>query len=1292
MKQRPIMLIADDMMMNRAILTSIFKEDYELVVAEDGVQALEMLQKHPVDIVLLDIIMPRLDGFEVLSFMRRQPGFAQIPVIINTQMGEDDKQIKALDLGADDFIVKPYNSQIVKQRVGNVMRRSVLEQRELRRSLTEKTEHLDALINSVPGGIGMYESINDKMLPLYYNDKVCALSNYNREEYAVWIKGDALNAIYPEDREDFLRQVRDCILDDSNLDYDCRISKKGGGFVWVRICGVKHKTSQNGNLVFYAIFMDVTKEHETREKMQSAMYMLEYNAEHEPLTGLYNRSTFYAKTAKMLQSNRDISYVLITWDIARFKVINDLFGSAVGDRILQTIAMKLDSMLCDVGTYSRLAADNFAVCIPQEYMTVEEMRAQLDEFLGYLNINYDIPLYAGVYEIEDVNLPVDQMCDRANMAKDTVLGSYVRRYAVYDDALRKTLLEEQEMVGEMDTALASGQFCVYLQPIYSLTSGTPIGAEALVRWIHPQKGMISPAAFIPLFERNSFITELDYFVWEEVCSFIHKRMEQNLPIVPVSVNVSRVNLYNPYLCDMIVALTEKYNIPTAMLKLEITETAYTEDPHQLLEVIDQLQEKGFIILMDDFGSGYSSLNMLKDIPANVLKLDMRFIDDIEENSRGGNVLSSVVRMAKWLNMDVIAEDVETKEQLAFLRSIGCDSVQGFYFARPMEKDKFELLLGDKGQKTQEEIKKNIESVDFDLMWTTKGNSAYMMEELLDGMALYELHEEELQLIRVNDNYYTVFGDSPKTLFTKNNKIEEKILPEDKLPLLQACHMAVQSGETQEQLVRRYHADGNLMWTNLHIRYLGKRGTAHVLCFGIDDVTKLPKRERERNEAQWVQILKFAFTEIAELNFTKDTYKVIYRDSNHSDQYPRQASLGETLKKHVVNIIRPDYLEAVAHWDDADWLHKRLKACATGSLRVELQMYLADEQYHTVNAIITEIPRDGCDVFLVAIRVMDEAIQMEQLTNENLLLKAQSQEYDRYRIAVQQAGIITLEYYLQDKTFFASEGYSQFVMSEYPVEELPKSDVICKIVHPEDLQLLQNFFEKEKTDTAEAVELRLKRTDDTFVWCRLAYNCLYNEENLQIGVIGSITNIHQEKEMNIVLRSTKEELQSLFSYLPAGVGIYKISDKVSVKYLNDYAYSLLGLKGLTARQADDIAVISFLDFIDEDVQALRLETQKIGTYHKENTISFLRLDGTRIYLHTVTTFLWNEELKAVLCYCAMVDISRQKEVEGQLQQKNELCQLLLDNSGLIVFDYNVQNDVLQVSLRTEEGVRREKTFA
>lgn len=417
--------------------------------------------------------------------------------------------------------------------------------------------------------------------------------------------------------------------------------------------------------------------------------------ERDALTGLYNRETFYKKAATLMQENPEISYYIIYLDVSCFKAVNDLFRMETGNLILKTAATYFaKSINPRVGISSRIEADHFVICVPQDAIDMKQFIHGLDEAIHSLGISHNILFFAGIYPVNNIAVPVDQMCDRANMALNKIKGNYLTRYAFYDAGMRERMIKEQMIVRDMEVALQEEQFTIFLQPIYRPETDSIVSAEALVRWFHPVNGMISPGYFIPVFERNGFIVRLDRFVWESVCKFIRERIDSGKKVIPVSVNVSRLNFYSYDLLIFLLNLLKKYNLEPWMLKLEVTESAYMDNPQQLISIIQRFNESGFPVLMDDFGAGYSSLNMLKNIDIDVLKVDMAFVREIEHSARARTILRIIIELAKELGMAVVTEGVETQTQLDYITSMGSVDIQGYYFSKPLPVDEFRTLLDE----------------------------------------------------------------------------------------------------------------------------------------------------------------------------------------------------------------------------------------------------------------------------------------------------------------------------------------------------------------------------------------------------------------------------------------------------------------------------------------------------------------------------------------------------------------------------------------------------------------------
>lgn len=417
----------------------------------------------------------------------------------------------------------------------------------------------------------------------------------------------------------------------------------------------------------------------------------------DQLTGLYTKKAFLQKAAELMQSQRSTRYCILHLDIANFKVINELFNSETGDNILRTAATYFNTIVGKRGLACHLSADNFALCIPEDILDMELLIQGIDAMMHSMTIYRTITFYAGIYIVDNAYLTTAQMLDRAHTAMNSVERQHSIRYAFYDDQLRASLMEEQLIAREMETALEQGQFSIRLQPIYSLTGQSgpvPVAAEALLRWEHPQQGMIRPDKFIPVFEKNGFITRIDRFAWDQACHFLSRQRDWGLNICPVSVNISYMNIYDMSFVDYLLRLVRKYDLQPWMLWLEITERAYIDASLQLLKILRRLKSCGFTVILDDFGSGYSSLGILKELNVNKLKIDIHQLYNRSNDQRAEIILESVISMAIKLNMEVIAEGVETPEQVQLLKSIHCNTMQGFHFAHPLTSDEYIDLLAE----------------------------------------------------------------------------------------------------------------------------------------------------------------------------------------------------------------------------------------------------------------------------------------------------------------------------------------------------------------------------------------------------------------------------------------------------------------------------------------------------------------------------------------------------------------------------------------------------------------------
>ncbi|MBR5741624.1 MAG: EAL domain-containing protein [Firmicutes bacterium] len=422
------------------------------------------------------------------------------------------------------------------------------------------------------------------------------------------------------------------------------------------------------------------------------------STERDALTGLYFKEYFYRYAEQYDQYHPSVTTDALVVDVIHFHIINERYGKAFGDLVLKRVAKTLRDLVRDSGgIVCRREGDTFLVYCPHrdDYETlVEEIPFDVRDDNGN---EAHIRLRFGIYANADKDIDVERRFDRAKKAADMMRGSFSSNLSYYNNDLHKTELYNERLLEDIHQALREKQFIVFYQPKFNILGEKPVlsSAEALIRWKHPSLGMISPGVFIPLFENNGLIQKLDDYVWREAAAQIRAWKDAFGVSVPVSVNVSRIDMHDPKLVETFCSIMAENGLTPGEYLLEVTESAYSDNSAQLIRTVKELRDHGFRIEMDDFGSGYSSLNMLASLPCDILKLDMKFIQNTDNHVNGARMLKLMIDIAKYLSMPVIAEGVETEKQLQLLKELGCDVVQGYYFSKPVPPEEFERFIRER---------------------------------------------------------------------------------------------------------------------------------------------------------------------------------------------------------------------------------------------------------------------------------------------------------------------------------------------------------------------------------------------------------------------------------------------------------------------------------------------------------------------------------------------------------------------------------------------------------------------
>lgn len=418
----------------------------------------------------------------------------------------------------------------------------------------------------------------------------------------------------------------------------------------------------------------------------------------DSLTGLSSMEKFRIDAEEVLKSNKREDYYVIALDIDKFKVINDLYGYEEGDKVIAYIGKMCKEDLTERDFITRVNADNFMIFkktrdIHDVYAYLNRIFEKVSDEMGKRNVHFRLTLKAGICKVHEEDRLLSHVLDKANLAKKNMKKSHESSYIEYTESMRQKNIEDKLLENDMEEALNSRQFQIYLQPQIDLETKKIVSAEALVRWIHPTKGLIPPFKFIPVFENNGFITRLDLYVWEEAIRTIVEWKKQSKMAVPIAINLSRADIESDGVIEELCNLMKKYNLSSKWIKTELTESIYLENETMILEKMEQLKKFGFKIAVDDFGSGYSSLHLLRSMPVDILKIDKSFLEITSEMTYEEEViLRNVVEMGKELGLQIIMEGVETAVQSEFLEAIGCDIVQGYYYGKPMPVSDFEEAL------------------------------------------------------------------------------------------------------------------------------------------------------------------------------------------------------------------------------------------------------------------------------------------------------------------------------------------------------------------------------------------------------------------------------------------------------------------------------------------------------------------------------------------------------------------------------------------------------------------------
>lgn len=1053
--QKKLILVVEDNEICREILKNILESEYDVVEASNGAEALKTLKSSAEEIsaILLDLMMPEVDGFQVLQIIKSEPRYAQIPVIVETSDSDQDVKHKALELGAVSYITKPFDATAILLSLANIIR------------------------------------INELIITI--------------------------------------------------------------------------------------------------------------SSQTDILTGLYERNAFFERVHQVLEYDRinmrDTRYILSCFDIDKFKVVNDLYGSENGDEVLKHIGTVLKDGFKDLGGIcSRISGDNFAVFYPVTPIgltEIDNIRYKASHIDGFPQ---PLVFSVGRYLIDaKTDLTPNAIYDRAIIAKATVKGRFDEHIALFDQYMLDDILAEQRIVSEMNDALADKQFEVWYQPQYNHDTGALVGAEALVRWRHPSRGLISPAVFIPIFEKNGFVYEIDKFVWEQSCIFLRMILDSGRRVVPISVNISRRDIYRSDLVQVIISLIKKYSLSPDLLRLEITESAFADSNDRIIDTVELFKEYGFTVEIDDFGSGYSSLNTLKDVPADVLKLDMRFLQGDRNSDKGGNIVASMVRMAKWLGMTVIAEGVETLQQANFLKSIGCSYIQGYIYSKPLPRLEYDRLLGSTQKEDRRMSLEKIKTYDVESFWTPESMDTLIFDSFVGGACICEFCKEKFSFLRVNEKFTKIVT---KEKFSQEDVLkinfEDFFSPDDLSRMFQDIKKAIASGEEVVDVfeILMSHGKEKSVFIRSIMRVIANIDDRYMIYTIVEEITDQVEAQRKQNDLaiKLEAVLNNIEYGVSILSLIKKN-TVILELAN--ERYFEQRGYTQTQLYREL----PNALELIADNDKARLVYE-IEQGYKNNIPFTTNYSIKKRD----NSIVT-IESNISFAYLTEYKKTIMICISKDISRQKEFERKERELTTQLKMVMDNIGSGVCAAYVKDsqiKLFFTNEQF--YKLRGYTKEQYCDQVKSCyDIVYEDDRALLRNTIENMKHgDKPFTIEYRIKLRSGGLCWIRNTISVTdftIDGAFIQLSVFNDVTKDHETsqrlKDFTVQQESLVTTLNSFLEETPgafARIHIYPdgkaVTDYASRRFANLLGYSLDEILQYSSKSALWGIHPEDLDFVKEIINS------------------------------------------------------------------------------------------------------------
>ena len=1003
------------------------------------------------------------------------------------------------------------------------------------------------------------------------------------------------------------------------------------------------------------------------------------STERDPLTGLYNREYFYRYAEQFDHYHKDLEMDAIIIDINHFHMINDRYGTQYGDQILRSIGEKVRNLVgVDGGIVCRRAADTFMVYCPhgEDYKQLLE-----DSSVGLLEDETSsnrVRLRMGVYPNVDKTIDIERRFDRAKMAADTVRNSFTRTIGIYDSALHEKELYAEQLIEDFHTAIEEKQFEVYYQPKFDVRPEIPAlsSAEALVRWIHPERGMISPGVFIPLYEDNGLIRELDHYVWRMAAAQIREWKERLGIVVPVSVNVSRIDMYDPKLIEILLQILQENQLQPSELLLEITESAYTQDSEQIIETVQQLRKLGFQVEMDDFGTGYSSLNMISKLPVDALKLDMQFIRNAFSQKQDTRMLEVIIDIAEYLHVPVIAEGVETEEQLTALRKMGCHIVQGYYFSKPVPAMEYEHFLEEKKQKTESEKE---ELPDVTSGHHTMGKIAHALSCGFESIYYVSVETghyvqfssegryEDLQIETSGDDFFT---DTARN-------IERVVYPEDRqrvaLSLEREALLAQLQGNRSFSMTYRLLIDEKPEYYTLKAVQAGSGKDGHIVI-GVSNVDRqlqeldAVKRPNQLDFSSLAKALSKDYFSIYYVNTLTDRF-VEY--SSHEEYQKLNIEKGgddffNLSRKNVIRIMHPEDQQEFLEVFTKERVLKELDEHGTFTITYRL-LFNGVPTYVSMKATSMEDKNDKHIV--IGVNNIDAEMQRrkETVTYAGIAQALAADYFSIYFVDTETDDFIEYSSHEEYQELNIEKGGSDFF-------NLSRKN-IQRVVHPDDVGIFDSVFSKENIMR----ELEQNRTftltyrlmfggKPTYVHMKATRMKDQNDSHIVIGVSNVDEQIRREQEHARVLRKANQDALT------------------GVKSKHAYEEEELQINQRIENQSQEPFAIAVCD-----LNGLKQINDTLGHQAGDQFIKDACMEICHVFEHSPVFRIGGDEFVAILRHSDYEQREELMQQLAELNRKNKADNKVIIAGGLAVFRKGEDHFLSDVFERADSAMYENKSM-